>query len=321
MSNFAKTIRPSLHNSQLLISTGISSLDDILGGGLPLGSILLVFQDESNVFSQMILKYFISQGISTSSDGVFVGGDESLLSSSYQVYNPTEKREPKTQSKDDALKIAWRYANSAKTENETKESTTYCNSFDLQAPILDRYKQNIDRIYLFEEKSYVKLLHELQRIIHLKYSPPSSIQPLRIVLDDIGSIFWGDYEKNQVDLCRFLVSLKSLLRFSYGAAIISMSSILYQDFKSAMSMCDAIIKVESLPLNSPYKNDYSGLFKLVKAFRLNSLLSPTIRISNSSYSKDTDFGIKCRRKKFSVEVLTLPPSINEQSSKKKNEDW
>ena len=34
--------KPSLYNFQLLSSTGISSLDNLLGGGLPVGTLVLV---------------------------------------------------------------------------------------------------------------------------------------------------------------------------------------------------------------------------------------------------------------------------------------
>lgn len=34
--------KPSLQNGQLLVSTGNLSLDHILGGGIPIGSILLI---------------------------------------------------------------------------------------------------------------------------------------------------------------------------------------------------------------------------------------------------------------------------------------
>lgn len=34
--------KPSLRNSQLLISSGIPSLDSTIGGGLPIGSIFLI---------------------------------------------------------------------------------------------------------------------------------------------------------------------------------------------------------------------------------------------------------------------------------------
>ncbi|OCT81890.1 hypothetical protein XELAEV_18024397mg [Xenopus laevis] len=39
--------RPSVHNGQLLVSTGVPSLDHILGGGLAVGTLLLIGQYNS----------------------------------------------------------------------------------------------------------------------------------------------------------------------------------------------------------------------------------------------------------------------------------
>ena len=45
-------------NSQSLVSSGIRQLDDILGGGLILGSVFMVEEDELfGVYSQHILSY------------------------------------------------------------------------------------------------------------------------------------------------------------------------------------------------------------------------------------------------------------------------
>ncbi|KAJ1679471.1 Elongator subunit elp4, partial [Spiromyces aspiralis] len=55
--------RLSTHKAQALISTGVPSLDDILGGGLPVGSILLIEEDRQSEYSRILFSYFISQGI------------------------------------------------------------------------------------------------------------------------------------------------------------------------------------------------------------------------------------------------------------------
>ena len=71
----------SSYNSLLLTSTGIPSFDSILGGGIPIGSVLLVEEDLNNRFSKLTLKYFIAEGIACG-HGVCavkeVAGSESL---------------------------------------------------------------------------------------------------------------------------------------------------------------------------------------------------------------------------------------------------
>ena len=58
-----------------LISTGIPSFDDILGGGQPVGSILTVLTpDEHSAWSRLVERYWISQGLAAEQDVVIIGG-------------------------------------------------------------------------------------------------------------------------------------------------------------------------------------------------------------------------------------------------------
>ncbi|KAG0224191.1 PAXNEB protein-domain-containing protein [Mortierella sp. GBAus27b] len=145
--------RLSAYNGQVLISTGVPSLDDILGGGLPLGTILLIQEDRQTSYGQLLLKYFLRQGIVAGDKCVVVSGDESpeaivrsLMgiageeSSSSQVQHGvdngnddderTGSRRKKLggsgskshgaddeDSEQDRLKIAWRYSGLKKFES------------------------------------------------------------------------------------------------------------------------------------------------------------------------------------------------------------
>jgi hypothetical protein len=55
--------KTSLHNNQLLASIGIPSIDYFIGGGLPVGSICLIGEDEFNHYSDIICRCFIAEGV------------------------------------------------------------------------------------------------------------------------------------------------------------------------------------------------------------------------------------------------------------------
>ncbi len=54
--------RAGLH-SQTLISTGLADLDRILGGGLPLGAVLLLLEDAYCPHGSTLLRYFAAEGV------------------------------------------------------------------------------------------------------------------------------------------------------------------------------------------------------------------------------------------------------------------
>ncbi|CAG8501014.1 8521_t:CDS:2, partial [Ambispora leptoticha] len=68
--------RLSPYNGQLLISTGVPSLDDILCGGIPLGSLFLIFEDRNTDYAKLLLKYFITEGLAHENRVLVASADE-----------------------------------------------------------------------------------------------------------------------------------------------------------------------------------------------------------------------------------------------------
>lgn len=83
MSSFKKRIqttqipgtRPSPYNSLPLLSTGLTSLDDLLGGGLPLSASILIDSDEPTSYSELLLKFWLAQGLECRQEIVIIGSE------------------------------------------------------------------------------------------------------------------------------------------------------------------------------------------------------------------------------------------------------
>lgn len=127
MSSFKKRVqtvpipgtRPSPYNSLPLLSTGLASLDDILGGGLPLSSSLLIEQDSPTSYAELLLKFWIAQGLESKQDVIVVTSGTERAPKELVKTLPgvdgggsasiDEKSELEVKEKNEKLKIAFRY--------------------------------------------------------------------------------------------------------------------------------------------------------------------------------------------------------------------
>lgn len=124
---------PSL-SSTLLTSTGIPSLDDILGGGIQLGTDLLVLNpDPHSAHSDLIQKHFIAQGIASGHDVHVLSPcardlvESCMWSGSSTVGKPLAAcEEPEVAGGgEDKVKIAWRYERMQKFKTTITPNSQY----------------------------------------------------------------------------------------------------------------------------------------------------------------------------------------------------
>ncbi|XP_064513074.1 elongator complex protein 4 isoform X8 [Pseudopipra pipra] len=183
--------RPALRHGQLLLSSGLPSLDCVLGGGVAVGTLLLIEEDKYGLYSNLLFKYFLAEGIVCGHD-LFVASakehpDNILKELPAPLLDDTcgkelgdEAAAVKSEDFQDSMKIAWRYQNLPKMEASPTPYTKFGHYYDISKKMSPELIQSIKwhSFYLHEEPSsqpkmktcnmngaYVRLLQSLQRII------------------------------------------------------------------------------------------------------------------------------------------------------------
>ncbi|XP_023218826.1 elongator complex protein 4-like [Centruroides sculpturatus] len=328
----------SLQNMQLIVSTGVPTLDYFLGGGLTVGTILLIEEDKYGRYAKLLMKHFLAEGVTNNHSILLASGDESpkkILEDLPSLITQKKDSNASESVYENEMKIAWRYQNLPQF-GKSSTGHQFCNQYNINTKMnheviskcspttIDISSENEsppEDNSQFLTASCFKIANRLQTMIKdgLFSTSQSCSQRniLRIAIHSLGSPYWKEeYSKErwETDILRFLYLLKSMMRSAFSVAVISVPVNLLQNhvlLERMRLICDTVIRLEGFDSAEgeihPAFKDYKGLLHVVKVHHLN-LLKP--------HKLDTDDLAFCFRKRSLIfEKFHLPPLLEEAASR------
>ncbi|XP_031227122.1 elongator complex protein 4 isoform X1 [Mastomys coucha] len=348
--------RPSVRNGQLLVSTGLPALDQLLGGGLAVGTLLLIEEDKYNIYSPLLFKYFMAEGIINGHTLLVASAKESPANILQELPAPllddNGKKEledvhsAKTPELDVNMKIAWRYQLQPKMEQVGPVSSSrfghyYDVSKRIPRELLESSKwhgfflpEHIPSGFkgesCFLSCGYMKLLQFIQNSIYTEGFDGANPQKkqkniLRIGIQNLGSPLWGDDIcckencDNNHRLTKFLYVLRGLLRSSLSACIITMPAHLIQNkaiTTRVRNLSDTVVGLESFIGSERETNP------LIKDYHGLIHVRKIPRLNNLTCDESDvkDLAFKLKRKLFTIERLHLPPDLSDTVGRSSKQD-
>ncbi|KAJ2784472.1 Elongator subunit elp4 [Coemansia javaensis] len=257
------------HSAQLLVSTGVPALDDVLGGGLPVGGILLVEEDRQTGYSAVLMSCFASQAVAAGHRLCVVDADRDVdpktqfpgwsgsASSVGAAEAPPPPPPPAAKGGDeDPMKIAWRYQSLPRVDEAdgsgdaqrgaAAPGVPFCERFDLslrisaaaveaaQIDVLDA--DCIRRMAGGEQYGgdmYQCVLDRVSGLIDGGFSSLQAAPPgadRNVLRISIQSLGSGFWRgSDSLSILRFLHRLRGILRYSYAVCMVSFPAHLYED--------------------------------------------------------------------------------------------
>ncbi|KAJ4489464.1 PAXNEB protein-domain-containing protein [Lentinula edodes] len=304
--------------TNIITSTGVPSLDDILGGGLPLScSLVVAAPDPHSSYGELVQKTFVSQGLACTQDVLVVGSNQDALewvkgcmwfhssvSSESSLEEGNEGQEP--ENAEQKIKIAWRYEQMKQfqtTVGSASVSEDFCRTFDLTTRIpsstIEKALQDgrlitCDVLDIFDaipSSGHISAIHKIIARIEEILSQRSSKKPntpLRICIPGLGNHIWDELRSQ--DVLRFFHQLRSLLRRNpLACASISLDPRISTEVWGGPGwiqklgwMCDGLITLDAFTTNPSLSSLFPSHHGMVYIHTLPSphtLLSPSDRFS------------------------------------------
>eukprot|EP00250_Pteridium_aquilinum_P014905 c22274_g1_i1 orf=74-1207(+) len=321
-------IRPGPHATSL-VSSGFADLDKIIGGGFPVGSLVMVMEDPDSPHHLLLMRYFMAQGLVHGQPLLFgspLSSPESFLGTLPGLSKPKEGPGDSSllkSSEGEGLRIAWQYRKFVDEQQSLEDrrlqqqkllyqshgvKQEYCSTFDV--------KKQVERTLLtsghvecinLQSGTTVAQLQENCRGFCTKLSRPEQ-QIGRIALQSLCAP-QGLYFNKDWELLGFLHSLKGLLRASNAVALITFpASLLTPSFSVRWQhMADILLSIESIADDdkdmAAMLTDYHEIIGFVRILKLACINTQMPTVPESSV-----YALKfVRRRTLSLERLNQAP--------------
>ncbi|CAF0709642.1 unnamed protein product [Brachionus calyciflorus] len=318
---------------------GIPSIDFFIGGGLPVGGICLIGQDNKNYYSDIVTRCFIAEGV-VHKHAIYVADlieeKEKLFE---RIPDQNKLEEPEQNKSPDQLRIAWRYGQQPTQNKPESNAKTFQSNYFVMNKLMPKenvylssnvktfeLNTNLSDQFSTQEKTkpfYSKLAKDLNvhiDSINLNVNKTKEYNNLlRIVINSAGGLVWNDLstinDESSIEFCKFLIYLRQLLRHSLAVCVITVPNEVVQNKDllekfSHLTDYTFILDDSSRTASRLTNTQYDGLFRLTKLPRLNSL--------NSCFTPETlDLAFFVKRKRLVVEQMHLPPDLDENDDTQK----
>lgn len=318
----------SAFNPQLIVtSTGVPSLDELFGGGISIGSLLLVEEDRDSTYAHHVLRCAIAEGAWAGHEVVVASLDRDpkhVLASAPSL-RPPAKDNSSTESED--LQIAWRYAQQKKVQSEKLVPSRSYSFKERMLPHLlecvNTFTWGRNARLKRPHNPYMDLFCKLNQLLEARKlrvqdanARKGNESLMRIVIDSCGSPAWEDMDNdnnddNMTQLTTFLPLLSALLKESYAIGVISLPSKYHSPdvMNRLYQYSHFIIQLKSFKnsdsdssASESYK-DYDGTVEIKRTY--------AGLVSRPYVEKDLVFRVK--RDEFVIETFHLPPSLGDEN--------
>ncbi|KAG2062048.1 PAXNEB-domain-containing protein [Suillus hirtellus] len=328
--------------STVITSTGIPSLDDILGGGLPLScSLAVLAPDHHSAYGELVQKYFVAQGLASGQkvcivhdeplrfarEGIWMAG--STPSTPAQASTAEDADDEKASQHDDKIKIAWRYEQMKKFQTTVSSNSLnddLCMSFDLTCRIpataLDAARQSSQLIPIDVDTSEdgPGVIEQIEELL----SNGTNAHAVRICIPALGSPHWGDMQPPTV--LTLLHSLRRLLhRHPNACASLSLAPHICTDtwggpgwVQKVGWLTDAAISMSAFGANPSLSSlfpSHHGIVQILTLPAPHTILPASDKYStlrglssaagSMGGSGENNLAFKCMRKRLIFETLHL----------------